>query len=336
MAHIEYGDYVIFQNLDGKRCIRKIAKSASCIRIGKVELPVSSVVGIPWNSAIELTGKKRWEISNQSNTPLDHFISETSVAGDNFENCEQNGPDDANVDQKRDSDELANTTQEINNRFLNDDNSAQALSSEDIAQMKREGITGSSLIAELASNSRTFKRKTIFSQKKWLAKKQKKHLVKIVCKPATIMNICETYFNKSQATSCGLRFDYLSLMINLGDVRCSKCVATLDLSNGLLNGAVLQQLAGDFAHNLYFSIQINLGQSVLYRLFTTGVSNAVTEMLGLDPTNLIDTGKLTDIPWNLVHQTHNSWSCQHQLIKQTQFTKHHVGISLYSTGMQIV
>eukprot|EP00916_Digyalum_oweni_P001890 GHVL01003650.1.p1 GENE.GHVL01003650.1~~GHVL01003650.1.p1 ORF type:complete len:144 (-),score=22.35 GHVL01003650.1:1458-1889(-) len=140
MAHIEYGDYVIFQNLDGKRCIRKIAKSASCIRIGKVELPVSSVVGIPWNSAIELTGKKRWEISNQSNTPLDHFISETSVAGDNFENCEQNGPDDANVDQKRDSDELANTTQEINNRFLNDDNSAQALSSEDIAQMKREGL----------------------------------------------------------------------------------------------------------------------------------------------------------------------------------------------------
>ncbi|PKA58767.1 hypothetical protein AXF42_Ash000860 [Apostasia shenzhenica] len=66
------------------------------------------------------------------------------------------------------------------NRSLIDNNTAQGLSSEDINAMKRECATGDDIVTALIANSSTFEKKTLYSQEKYMVKKQKKYAPKVL------------------------------------------------------------------------------------------------------------------------------------------------------------
>jgi len=63
-----------------------------------------------------------------------------------------------------------------NNKELVDDNKAQGLSAEEIAEMKKKGVGGESIIQALIQNSSSFQNKTEFSQQKYIKKKQEKYV----------------------------------------------------------------------------------------------------------------------------------------------------------------
>lgn len=64
------------------------------------------------------------------------------------------------------------------NRDLVDANTAQKLDQDDITAIKKSGASGAEIIAKLVQSSATFDQKTIFSQQKYLKKKQQKYITR--------------------------------------------------------------------------------------------------------------------------------------------------------------
>jgi tRNA (adenine-N(1)-)-methyltransferase non-catalytic subunit len=84
-----------------------------------------------------------------------------------------------------------------NNKDLLDDNTAQKLSKEEIDEMKKTGKSGEEIIRALVDNSDTFKTKTVFSQEKYLKKKQKKYGLPIHFFGLTVRGLQASSFHSS-------------------------------------------------------------------------------------------------------------------------------------------
>lgn len=83
------------------------------------------------------------------------------------------------------------------NKELFDKNDSQKLTHEQIAELKKKGVDGETLVKQLIENSETFEKKSSFSQQKYIKKKKKKHHICIqVLKPTSNL-ICKALFEKS-------------------------------------------------------------------------------------------------------------------------------------------
>ncbi|KAG5250348.1 tRNA (adenine(58)-N(1))-methyltransferase non-catalytic [Salix suchowensis] len=118
------------------------------------------------------------------------------------------------------------------NRAIVDNNEAQTLTSEDIDEMRRQGVKGDEIIEALIANSATYEKKTAFSQEKYRIKKQKKYA----------LDICEAYFKKYPHRIGFLRVDALSLLLSLANVTANSDILLVDMVGGLLTGAVAERL----------------------------------------------------------------------------------------------
>jgi tRNA (adenine-N(1)-)-methyltransferase non-catalytic subunit len=65
-----------------------------------------------------------------------------------------------------------------NSTFV-DTNTAQKLKPEDIQQLREKGVAGSEIIRSLIQNSETWDSKSQFAKEKWLARKQKRYMIRI-------------------------------------------------------------------------------------------------------------------------------------------------------------
>lgn len=130
------------------------------------------------------------------------------------------------------------------NRHLQDKDSNQKLTQEEIEQMKKEGVSGDHLIEQLIENSATFQSKTGYAQEKWVKKKKKKHLLQFtVLKPTTRL-MCEMHWSKGPSRICNLRIDTLGQILTMGNVRANSTVMVVESCLGLITGAVLERLGG--------------------------------------------------------------------------------------------
>lgn len=87
----------------------------------------------------------------------------------------------------------SNNIAQKDNRFIRDDNSSQKLSRNDIEKIKKEG-SGEEVIKSLIENSITFEEKNIFSQAKYLQKKQQKYSSFLTVLKPTIKFLMEMYY----------------------------------------------------------------------------------------------------------------------------------------------
>eukprot|EP00392_Amoebophrya_sp_AT5.2_P006171 g6181.t1 len=97
-----------------------------------------------------------------------------------------------------------------NNQFFRQDNSAQALTQDEIEGMKKEGRMGVDLIKTIAGSSATFHEKTLFSQAKYIARKQKKYVFEVTLLEVTPMLLCEFYGKDKPAKIGHIKFEVLS------------------------------------------------------------------------------------------------------------------------------
>ncbi|CAD7924259.1 unnamed protein product [Amoebophrya sp. A120] len=97
-----------------------------------------------------------------------------------------------------------------NNQNFKQDNSAQSLTQEQILQMKDEGKSGIDMIKEIAGSSATFAEKTVFSQAKYIARKQKKYIHQLTVLEVTPMLLCEYYAQEKPSKIAHLKFEVLS------------------------------------------------------------------------------------------------------------------------------
>lgn len=229
---LQPGCHVVLRDTEGGQKIFKLDSAAGKdLRMGRyLPIPVSALLGLPYGATLRREGST-WARQRRVNMEEGEAEATEEVTEDN--------------------------------RNLAQSNNAQALTPEQIQEMKRT-CTGEALVEAIASNSSTFSSKTKFAQEKYLKKKNMKHVQQVTLLRPTIMELCETYMKTSRQKTCSLRFDYLSSIFCQADVRTGGSYLVLDCTPGLVVGGIAQRLAG---------------HGRVYRVFSGGSSDkAVVEL----------------------------------------------------------
>lgn len=112
---------------------------------------------------------------------------------------------------------VANTESGTDNRNIQNDNNAQALSKNEIIEMKNKGHSSQDIVTELINNSKTFTCKTEFAQEKWLRKKSKKYADYLQVLKPNIRLLSEVLLCNPASPNnfrlLGLRIDTLSQIV---------------------------------------------------------------------------------------------------------------------------
>jgi tRNA (adenine-N(1)-)-methyltransferase non-catalytic subunit len=129
------------------------------------------------------------------------------------------------------------------NRHLNDHNTSQALTSEEIKAMQEEGKKAE-LVRKLAEGSATFTKRTEFSQEKYLRKKTQKHQIVVQILRPTAALISKAYFSKKSFRVQNLRPDTLAHIATLGNLHAGIRALVIDDCIGLIAGLALERAGG--------------------------------------------------------------------------------------------
>lgn len=131
------------------------------------------------------------------------------------------------------------------NEHINDDGSAQKLTYVDIQELKNQGISGREIIEQQLASSESFANRTVYSQAKYVARKEQKHLKLFTPLQPDFGNVCDYWFDKAPEKIRWIRKDALSQVLTFGSVRPGGRYLVVDGVSGLLVGSVLERLGGD-------------------------------------------------------------------------------------------
>ncbi|GAC74192.1 tRNA(1-methyladenosine) methyltransferase, subunit GCD10 [Moesziomyces antarcticus T-34] len=131
------------------------------------------------------------------------------------------------------------------NEHINDDGSAQKLTYVDIQELKKQGLSGREIIEQQLAGSESFANRTVYSQAKYVARKEQKHLKLFTPLQPDFGNVCDFWFEKSADKIRYIRRDALSQMLSFGSVRPGGRYLVVDGVSGLLVGSVLERIGGD-------------------------------------------------------------------------------------------
>ncbi|KAN0028709.1 hypothetical protein ACTFIV_010561 [Dictyostelium citrinum] len=212
---IKEGDHVILDINNGEKFSVVKVKLGSKVKIGKKQILINSVIGESYYSS--------FQVSNEKNILERITQKEIDDRLNNLVELNQNDADNRNLDQN---------------------NTAQKLTQEDINEMKQKGTDSNTIIKTIVENSESFKTKTSFSQIKYLKKKIKKYstIVKII-KP-TLKSLTEAYYKKDSRKICGLRFDSFGQLLTLGNIRANSQVLVVETCMGLVTGSIAERMNG--------------------------------------------------------------------------------------------
>ncbi|XP_045104360.1 tRNA (adenine(58)-N(1))-methyltransferase non-catalytic subunit TRM6-like [Portunus trituberculatus] len=131
----------------------------------------------------------------------------------------------------------------VDNRDLQDDGRSQKLTPDEIIKLKNKGLTGKEVIQVITENSSTFKDKTIYSQEKYVNKKQKKYGETITIHRPTIRLLNDMYYTQDPLKIANLRIDTLSQLLCHCNVQGGGNFAVFESgSQGLVTAAMLQRM----------------------------------------------------------------------------------------------
>ncbi|KAK1662843.1 hypothetical protein QYE76_051002 [Lolium multiflorum] len=290
------GCSVILDINDGGRVIFRRLTRRATVNIGGRECSLQPLVGRPFGSIFRVEpcqgepgkGKSFFGclVSCADAPPPDHYdddgddaIDNDDVGGDGDDDDDDDDDDDARDDD--DTQHSKELDENRDNRSLIDNNTAQALSGNDIETMKRNGVSGNTIVEALIANSSTFGKKTLQSQEKYKLKKQKKHAPKLLLRRPSTRSICETN-SKKDADKIGpprfMRLDVLSLLLSMANVGAYSDVLVVDMVGGLVVGAVAERLGGTgYVCSTYFGPSPNSIDIIRQYNFSTDVTSRIVQ-----------------------------------------------------------
>jgi len=258
------GCSVLLDINDGDKLTFARLNSSATLKFGGDKCSLTPMIGCPFGALFQV-----------ERGPKGLYLSRISAASAKKTSLQDN--EDQKDHEKEDNKD---------NRALIDNNTAQNLSSEEILQMRREGISGDQIVEALIANSSTFQNKTAFSQEKYKRKKQKKYVPRVLLRRPFTRSICEAYFNKCPAKIGFLRMDTLSLLLSLANVSAYADVLVLDTLGGLVTGAVAERMGGNGSVcNTYCSLRpppmdmvgiFNFDESTSSRIFRAPLSELIS------------------------------------------------------------
>ena len=151
---------------------------------------------------------------------------------------------------KRTEAEMASTSEDAaacsDNRNLTDNRLHQKLSSDEIKELRADGASGQEIIKALVDNSETWKSKTVFSQQKWLARKEQKYAPRVRLVRCDALEVCESYFQKHREKVSSLRPDSLAQILAFANIYAAPHFRALvfDTVSGVVVTACAERLGG--------------------------------------------------------------------------------------------
>lgn len=137
-------------------------------------------------------------------------------------------------------------TNATNEDIYDDPQARSRLAMIDIQALKEAGLDGQDLINYVLKQSASFEKRTVFSQEKYVKKKEAKHLRLFTPMPPTLPTIIDYYFeNKNSDKIGGLRIDALSQLLSAGNVAPGGRYIVIDGTSGLLVAACLEKMGGE-------------------------------------------------------------------------------------------
>lgn len=209
---INEGDsLVVCERGDKSSFIR--AKGNGKLKVGKSFLPMAPIIGAPFGSSFQVSGDGKSLI--RCDSPMGDY--DVTVVQD---------------------------TEKDNSSLFDRNTSNQMLGQEEIEALKKSGKSGSEIVQELVSNSKTFENKTEFSQDKYKRKKAKKYVIFVTIREPTARAVCQAYYDKGPERVFNLRVDTLAVALNLANVAAGGKVLLFDNCMGVVAGAVLERMGG--------------------------------------------------------------------------------------------
>lgn len=123
------------------------------------------------------------------------------------------------------------------------DNNSQSLAESDIVKMK-EDLDGRELVEALATHSKSFAKKSVFSQRKYIQRKQRKYRILLHILRPTARNLCNALYFKSGLKVNYLRMDMLSRLMTYANVSSKKRVLVIEDCSGVVLGTIAERLGG--------------------------------------------------------------------------------------------
>ncbi|KAM0921162.1 hypothetical protein ACQ4PT_007056 [Festuca glaucescens] len=269
------------------------------VNIGGRECSLQPLVGRPFGSIFHVEpcegepgkGKSFFGclVSCADAPPPDHYDDDGDTDDDNDDvGGDGDGDDARDDDETQYSEEL---DENRDNRSLIDNNTAQALSGDDIETMKRNGVSGNTIVEALIANSSTFGKKTLQSQEKYKLKKQKKHAPKLLLRRPSTRSICEANSKKDADRIGFMRLDVLSLLLSMANVGAYSDVLVVDMVGGLVVGAVAERLGGTgYVCSTYLGPSPNSIDIIRQYNFSTVVTSRIVQSPFSDLCSLRNSG----------------------------------------------
>ncbi|PHJ21958.1 eukaryotic initiation factor gamma subunit protein [Cystoisospora suis] len=233
------------------------------------DFPLEQLIGHPFYSSF-LLRQGVWILDEDESAGIADLLTDRAH-GQRGQQAEEEG-EELNEEEEKDDDEEEEETGEVqhedlrrtkkprrgleetfcsgeeaimaDNRDLLDDNASQQLTAARIECLRAQGIKGEELIGLLVASSSSFRRKTKFSQEKYIRKKMARHLERITVLPATVREVCEAYYVTDPVKISHLRFDYLSSLLIQANLSPGSRALVFDHAMGLVTGAVALRLCG--------------------------------------------------------------------------------------------
>ncbi|KAI3637033.1 hypothetical protein MIR68_004739 [Amoeboaphelidium protococcarum] len=246
MAEIQLDDYVIIQfGKDAQKFVK--IKEDSVIQLSRLgKLKASAIVGQQYGRVFEI-------INESSLRPLEideinaDFAPAMLNANDNesrIMNRQSNSSSSSQGDAQLSVDSVSSFTVGANNQKINDCNSVQTLSQDQIEELAKSSSNVNDLISQLTGAHQQFDLKTEYSKAKYIKRKKLKfHKVIRLVQPNSF-NLCQWAFVKHPDQVHHIRPDTLASMIQTLNIQQGGCYLVDEDSAGVLTLAIAERLGG--------------------------------------------------------------------------------------------
>ncbi|KAL5279066.1 TRMT6 family protein [Megaselia abdita] len=216
---IKIGDFIILQRQKYMK-LHKFGNIESSAALGKDQLELRNIEGHPYCSTFKMIPKE---------TRGRQRITALELCSDK--------------DMQDIRDIMNNAESGADNRNIKDDGGSQKLGNEEILKLREDIGDSKKIIGTLVENSTSFQSKTVYSQEKYLKRKEKKYFEYVQIRQPSIRMLAEIFYRQDPDKIMGLRIDSLSQIISYSDVNAfGKFLLFESGTNGLLPAAFLNAI----------------------------------------------------------------------------------------------
>ncbi|ODV79972.1 adenine-N(1)--methyltransferase [Suhomyces tanzawaensis NRRL Y-17324] len=216
-------------------------RSGGTISLGKFgSFDVDAILGYAFGQS--------FEILDRSNVKPVKSLAPGLEDGEGAEEVAEAEPETEGELSKADLTSFFSTNAENNQQIIDIGSKVQSLTNQEIDELKKSGASsniGQQIIEKIIAGHGGFDKKTIFSQQKYLRRKQQKFLRRFTVEYIGSSQLLQYYIEKDLPRVLDLSEETLGLILNYGNVRPGGKYLLVDETGGVILYAMMERMNGE-------------------------------------------------------------------------------------------